>query len=336
MGESLTATPRDLTLEEISQEAARRLAEIDKQIEEERAAREKTLKAIENKYKQRVATTACLAAGVSGIALTLGIWAANNRIQQANVDDATPPAHSIVDDGQPPETTEINGTIVVPKGTFKNSLARVAQSVVRVYTTNRQCSGSVVAQNKLSSAAHCEIAPGDTVYVPSTGQSTTVVGIASAAVGDAVIVQTDQKLSVPPLKIAAPEYLVTIGPLKFKTSWHAPFSEKLKTTEDVAIVGFPRFKIFERAAEKQEIPNTEMKLHAFPAYADNTRLYHDSTAATGSVPEELISYSAPDPETFIGGMSGGPAVNRQGEVVGLPGQASDTQKIQNILLSTEE
>ncbi len=136
-------------------------------------------------------------------------------------------------------------------------------------------------------------------------------------------------MDVPPLKIAAPEYRVTIGPLNFKTPWNLPFSEKLKTTEDVAIIGFPGLKIFQRAAEGQEIPNIEGKRHAFPAYADNKRLSRDSTAATGSVPEELISYSAPDPETFIRGMSGGPAVNRQGEVVGLPGRASDTQKIQN-------
>jgi hypothetical protein len=144
MGESLTAPPRDLRLEDISQEAARRLAEIDKQIEEERAAREKSLKAIHTKYKQRVATRACLAVGVSGIALTLGIWAANNRIQQANVDDATPPAPRIVDNGRPPVTTEIGGT-VIPKGSFKpNAIARVAQSVVMVYNADGQCSASVI------------------------------------------------------------------------------------------------------------------------------------------------------------------------------------------------
>jgi hypothetical protein len=197
-----------------------------------------------------------------------------------------------------------------------------------VYNADGQCSASVIGQKKLSSAAHCEIAPGDIVDVPSTGQQATVVGVAPAAVGDAVILQTDQNLSVPPLKIAAPEYLVTIGPLKFKTSWHAPFSEKLKTTEDVAIIGFPGFKIFQRAAEGQEIPNTDMKRHAFPAYADNTGLSYDSTAATGSVPDKLLPYSAPNLETFTGGISGGPAVNQQGEIVGLASKASKTEAIQ--------
>jgi hypothetical protein len=278
--------------------------------------------------KRKVATRACLAVRVSGIALGLVAWAANNRIQQANVDDATPPAPRIVDNGRPPVTTEIGGT-VIPKGSFKpNAIARVAQSVVMVYTTNQQCSGSVVAQNKLSSAAHCEIAPGDTVYVPSTDQSTTVVGVASAAEGDVVIVQTAQNLSVPPLKIAAPEYRLTIGPLNFKTPWNLPFSEKLKTTEDVAIIGFPGFKIFQRAAQGQEIPNTEMKRHAFPAYADNTGLSYDSTAATGSVPDKLLPYSAPNLETFTGGISGGPAVNQQWEIVGLASKALETEAIQ--------
>jgi hypothetical protein len=315
-------------LRELSEEAARRLAEIDKQIEEERAALKKSLEAIDKKYRQRVAR-ACLAVGVSGIALGLLVWAANNRIQQANVGDATPPAPRIVDDGLPPETTEIGGTIV-PKGTFKNGLARVAQSVVMVYNADGQCSASVIGQKKLSSAAHCEIALGDTVYVPSTGQFTTVVGVAPAAEGDVVIVQTDQNLRVPPLKINAPEYQLTIdlnflGTFKFKTPWNLPFSEKLKTTEDVAIIGFPGLKIFQRARQGQEALNTETKRYAFPAYADNTRLSHDSTAATGSVPEELLPYSAPDPETFTGGMSGGPAVDQQGEIVGLASEASNTR-----------
>jgi hypothetical protein len=321
-------------LKELSEEARERLKKIEEGIEEEsekeQAGLEKALKAIDNKHKRKVETIACLAVGFSGIALTLGIWAANNRIQQANVGDATPSAPHIVDDGRPPETTEIDGT-VIPKGRFKpNAIAGVAQSVVMVYNAKGgRCSASVVGNQNLISAAHCEIAPNDTVYVPSAAQSVPVVGVAAAAVGDAVILQTDQNLGVPPLKIAAPEYRVTIGPFKFKTPWNLPFSEKLKTTEDVAIIGFPGFKIFQRARQGQEALNTETKRYAFPAYADNTRLSHDSTAATGSVPEELISYSAPDPETFIRGMSGGPAVNRQGDVVGLPGQASQTQKIQN-------
>ena len=292
-------------------------------LDEERRPLEESLRVIDNKYKRKVAAIACLAVGVSGIALTLGIWAANNRIQQANVNDATPPAPRIVDNGQPPDTTEINGTIV-PKGTFKKGLARVAQSVVMVKTSAGRCSGSVIGEREVLSAEHCKIAQNDKVYVSSTGQSATVVGVAPAAKGDVVILKTDQKLNVPPLKIAAPEYRVTIGTLNFKTPWPLPFSEKLKMTANVAIIGFPSFSIFKRAAPKKEIPNTEMKRHAFPAYADNTRLSRDSTAATGSVPEELISYSAPDPETVIGGISGGPAVNQHGEIVGLVSEGSTT------------
>jgi hypothetical protein len=317
-------------LRELSEEARRRLEEIENEFKKEREALEKALKAIDNNYKRKVAT-ACLVVGFSGIALTLGIWAANNQIQQANVDDATPPAPHIVDDGRPPETTEIGGT-VIPKGRFKpNAIAGVAQSVVMVYNAKGQCSASVVGdQKKGISAAHCEIAPNDTVYVPSTGQSATVVGVAAAAAGDAVILQTDKKLRVPPLPIKAPEYLLTIGPFKIKTPWKLPFSEKLKTTEDVAIIGFPGLKIFQRAAKGQEIPNIEGKRHAFKAYPDSTIPQTLSFAAFGSVVQTLLPYSAPDPETFIGGMSGGPAVNQLGKIVGLPGRNSNTEITQKL------
>ena len=318
-------------LRDLSKEASERLGRIEEEFAKERAARKKALKAIDKKHKRKVATRACLAVGFSGIALTLGIWAAKNRIQQANVDDATPPAPHIVDDGRPPVTTEIGGT-VIPKERFKpNAIAGVAQSVVMVYNAKGgRCSASVVGNQNLLSAAHCEIAPNDTVYVPSTGQSVPVVGVVPAAAGDAVILQTDKKLRVPPLPIKAPEYLLTIGPFKIKTPWKLPFSEKRITTEEVVIIGFPGFKIFQRAAEGQEIPNIEGKRHAFKAYPDSTIPLLESSAAPGSVPGILGPYSAPDPETFIGGMSGGPAVNQLGKIVGLPGRNSNTEITQKL------
>jgi hypothetical protein len=313
MGESLTATPRDLTLEEISRQADEWLAYWAEY------KKKPTPQEISNSNPCR----GNLLVAASALAVML-VMPGTGRVSQQTIIDNTPPVPRIVDNDRPPVTTEIGGT-VIPKGSFKpNAIVRVAQSVVMVYNADGQCSASVIGQKKLSSAAHCEIALGDTVYVPSTGQFTTVVGVAPAAEGDVVIVQTDQKLDVSPLKIAAPEYRVTIGPLNFKTSWHAPFSEKLKTTEDVAIIGFPGLKIFQRAAEGQEILNTNMKRHAFPAHADNKRLSRDSTAATGSVPDKLPPYSAPDPETLIRGMSGGPAVNQQGEIVGLASEGSTT------------
>lgn len=324
-------------LRELSEGARERLREIEEEFAKEQAALEKALQAIDKKYERKVAAIACLAVSglAGGVALTLGILAANNQIQQANVGDATPPAPHIVDDGRPPVTTEIGGT-VIPKGRFKpNAIARVAQSVVMVYTAKGQCSASVVEKQTLLSAAHCEIAPNDTVYVPSTGQSVPIVGVVPAAAGDAVIVRTDQNLSVPPLQINAPEYQLTIdlnflGTFKFKTPWNLPFSEKLKTTEEVAIIGFPGLKIFQRAAEGQEIPNIEGKRHAFKAYPDSTIPQTLSFAAFGSVVQTLLPYSAPDPETFIGGMSGGPAVNQLGKIVGLPGRNSNTEITQKL------
>jgi hypothetical protein len=57
MGESLTVAPRDLTFGDISLEAARRLAAIEEEIEEERRALKKSLEAIDNKYKRAPLTT---------------------------------------------------------------------------------------------------------------------------------------------------------------------------------------------------------------------------------------------------------------------------------------
>jgi hypothetical protein len=287
-------------LMELSEEASERLGTI----EEERRARKKYLEAIDKKHKKRVATIAYLA--VSGLAGLVMLPKLLNNNPRPNI--------------APPDTTILNDT-VIPKNTlpkFRNSVNKVAQSVVVVWTKNGHCSGSVVGTHTVLSAAHCKVAVGDTIGVPfgKRFDEYPIVGVAAAAVGDAVLIQTSTNLNTP------------IATITSKTS----------ATHSVAtlVFGFPSAMIFRPPVEGREIETSKMKRHAFETQSklplkaklliSLLKPINDPPYATpGSNPQNPEDYLNTDVQFAPSGMSGGPGVDSNGNVMGVLSAGTGTE-----------
>ena len=210
--------------------------------------------------------------------------------------------------------------IIMPEGVtteFRQAVSEVAPSVVAIKLDgDKWCSGTIINPSIILSGAHCKINLTNKIipYGQNDNSEIDIIGIAPAAKGDAVLIQTSKPLNIPIAKIATTEQRIS------------------ESGAMAAMMGFPKLMILETPVPENRWfwINKENTLHAFPAFRDTNVKPQMSSKAEGSHPVTLESFSAPDIQDFIGRMSGGPAISPSGHIIGVISRASDDSDINEI------